>query len=80
VEIAGHSSATLTNQARNDEAKVEIFDVFGRDVLSRSFSTFNTFTSFSTGFQFSIDNLPSGIYFVRVTTQNETITQNIIKN
>jgi hypothetical protein len=51
---------------------VEFDDVFGRNVLSHQFSTFN--------FQLSIFHLPSGIYFVRIQTDKGVITRKVVKN
>jgi hypothetical protein len=56
----------------NSGVNVDVYDVFGRNVLSHQLSTVNC--------QLSIKNLPSGIYFIRMQTENEVIIRKIVKN
>ena len=48
---------------------IGIFDIYGRKV--KQFSTFNS--------QLSIEDMPAGVYFLRVETEKESITKKIIK-
>jgi hypothetical protein len=47
--------------------KIEILDIAGRMMISTSSTTVN------------VSHLPKGIYFVKISTQNQTITKKIIK-
>jgi len=53
---------------------IEVFDVFGRSVKAIS-------PSFGEGWGEALDisHLPSGMYFVRITTENGTVTKKIVK-
>ena len=67
IEIAG--------QARNDVISIDVFDVFGRKV-----SPHHLITS-SSHHLINISHLSSGIYFVRILKENNTVeTHKIIKN
>ena len=63
----------IADQVRNDIKGIEIFDVFGRTVgaypCGRPEKTETTF---------DLSNVPAGIYFVRITTENNVITKKII--
>jgi len=65
LEIAG--------QARNDVRNVEVFDVYGRKVLSHHLITS------SSNHLINISHLSSGMYFIQVTTEAGTITKKVIK-
>ena len=49
---------------------VEIFDVYGRKIFNFQLSTFNSI---------DISDLPVGLYFARIRTENGVITRKIIK-
>ena len=60
----------IAGQARNDIRSVDIFDMLGK----RQFSTFN--------FQLStldISSLPSGVYFIRIQTENGVVVRKVVK-
>jgi hypothetical protein len=66
--------------------EIEIFDMFGKKVQSLMFNvqgseTLN-FKPETLNFETVIDisHLPSGIYFIRIETENETVTRKVIKN
>jgi agmatine/peptidylarginine deiminase len=71
-------------------ANIEIFDVLGRKVQSLTFNVQSSeflnfkpekFPSFGgAGVVINISNLPSGIYFMRITTENGIVTKKVIKN
>jgi PKD repeat protein len=63
----------------NGELKIEnvdVYDVFGRNVLSHQLSTFN----FQLSTQIDISSLPSGVYFVRIKTEEGIVTKKMVKN
>jgi len=51
---------------------VEIFDVFGKKVLSQ-----NSLTSPET--VFNISHLPAGVYFVRIFTESGEVVKKVLK-
>jgi hypothetical protein len=55
-------------------AGIEVFDVYGRKVLSNHHITSSTHPLTN------ISHLSSGIYFVRIKTENGEVTQKVIKN
>jgi len=70
---------------------VEIFDVFGRTVGARRATTLQPENTTPSGFachpsnnggEFTIDisNVPSGIYFVRIQTENSVVVRKVVKN
>jgi hypothetical protein len=61
----GVAGETYRGTGRND---IEIFDVFGR-----------TAGTYSYGLEIDISHLPSGMYFVRITTENGTVTRKVVK-
>ena len=57
---------------RNDIHNVEIFDVYDRNV--------SRLTSYiAHPISIDISHLPTGVYFVRITTENGTVTRKVIK-
>jgi hypothetical protein len=51
---------------------IEIFDIFGRNVNSK-------FKIQNSKFDVDISHLPTGIYFLRITTENGIVSRKIIK-
>jgi len=62
-------------QYRNDVRNIEIFDVYGRAL---QFSTSHK-SPMSPETTINISHLPTGIYFIKITTEAETTTKKIIK-
>ena len=50
---------------------VEIFDILGKQLAS--LTSFMSFTSLNIAY------LPNGIYFIRIQTENDVITQKFVK-
>jgi len=67
------SQLTIDNGELTIE-NVEIFDLMGKTVGAYQFP------SFGGAGVVNVSHLPVGVYFIRITTENETITQKIIKN
>lgn len=60
------STASLVLELDNQNAKsaiVEVFDILGKKILSKSFYTSQT--------KITTENLPSGIYFIKIATDNQ---------
>jgi len=51
---------------------VEILDVFGRNIISK-------LKSQNSNQAFDLSNAPSGIYFIRIQTENEVIVRKVVK-
>jgi hypothetical protein len=62
-------------QAITGEVKVSLVDIIGNELLSETIHANGTFHK-----KFEIQNLPAGIYFVKVKSGSKTITQRLIKN
>jgi hypothetical protein len=54
---------------------IEIYDVYGRILLQKSLSTFNS--QLST--KINISALPAGIYFLRINTEKGMVTKKVVK-
>ncbi|MCL2040880.1 MAG: choice-of-anchor J domain-containing protein [Bacteroidales bacterium] len=63
----------IAGQAHNDIHGVEIFDVMGKRALSSPVSPSSPETALD------LSRLPSGIYFLRITTGNGTVTRKVVK-
>jgi hypothetical protein len=60
---------------------IEIFDVMGRNVGANPCVRPNGIGQSEIGkSEINISHLPSGIYFVRIQTENGTITRKVVKN
>ena len=59
-------------QYRNDVLNVEVFDVYGKALQSHK-------SPMSPETTINISHLPTGIYFIKITTEAETTTKKIIK-
>ncbi|MCL2512168.1 MAG: T9SS type A sorting domain-containing protein [Bacteroidales bacterium] len=57
---------------RYEISDIEIYDVFGRKQISNLKSQISN--------PIDVSHLPSGIYFIRITTENGVITKKVIKN
>ena len=83
-----HVETQLLRQAQQPLASlqdVEIFDMMGRHVQSLRFNVSGSNPEPETlnvkhETVIDISHLPSGIYFIRIQTENGTVTQKIIKN
>jgi len=60
----------IAGQARNDVQKVEVFDVYGRKLLEPPLTVLRSY---------DLTILPTGIYFVRITTEEGVVTKKVIK-
>jgi hypothetical protein len=75
----------VAGQARNDGdmryeiCDIEIFDVMGRKVQSLMFNVQSSETRNFKLETLNISDLPSGIYFLRIQTENGIITKKVIK-
>ena len=67
------SNATLSVEGVNEEAMVVVTDIQGRTIQS------NKLAQGQTVINISIENLSSGVYYVRVITSNATRTEKLIK-
>ena len=65
---------TIAGQARNDEANVEIYDVYGRKISS------NHLIASSSHHTINISSLSSGIYFIKLTNEQGSSMQRFTKN
>jgi hypothetical protein len=54
--------------------EIEIYDVYGRSILLFTRPLVHSFTT-----TFNISHLPAGIYFLKITTDNEVIVKKIVK-
>lgn len=59
------------NFDKSTSAKLSIFDVYGKNVFQTNIENQNNVLS--------LENLPSGIYFLNIKKENKTITQKFIK-
>ena len=64
---------TIAGQARNDEINIEIYDVYGRKLLS------NHLIPSSSHHLINISSLSSGVYFIRLTDEQWSHIQRFIK-
>jgi len=75
----------IAGQVRNDIHSVEIFDVFGRAVVVASVETRHATSLQSqiahrtSQIEMDISYLPSGIYFVRVTTETGAVVRKVVR-
>jgi hypothetical protein len=53
---------------------VEIFDVYGRNVGANRIRPNNTETVLD------LSNVPAGVYFVKIATEQGTATKKVVKN
>jgi len=76
AELVSASPANegIAGQARNDVKNVEIFDIFGRNVLSVPPPLRGGLGGLDISF------LPAGIYFLRIQTETGTVTKKVITN
>ncbi|MCL2041536.1 MAG: autotransporter-associated beta strand repeat-containing protein [Bacteroidales bacterium] len=63
----------IAGQARNDVRGVEIFDITGRAITTHYLHTHYSLPTMD------ISYLPVGIYFLRITTDNGTVTKKVVK-
>jgi len=62
----------IAGQAHNDVLNIEVFDVYGKALQSHK-------SPMSPETTINIAHLPTGIYFIKITTEAETTTKKIIK-
>jgi hypothetical protein len=68
----GELRIEIVGQTRNNVENVEIFDVYGRIVLSSTFQL-------SQQHSLNISHLQAGIYFVRVATEKGMVMKKVVK-
>ena len=68
---SGELRIEIAGQARNDVQSVEVFDVYGRK---------HSYGLTTDGAVINISHLNSGIYFVKITTENGVVVKKIVKN
>ncbi|MCL2042208.1 MAG: T9SS type A sorting domain-containing protein, partial [Bacteroidales bacterium] len=66
----------IAGQARNDIHSVDVFDMLGRKVMTVTESQIAHRTSQTT---FDLSNVPTGIYFVRIQTENDVVIRKVVK-
>lgn len=64
-----------TNDISWRDAKIEVFDIYGKLILS----VVETCYGLSLQTSMNVSSFPTGIYFLRISTENKTITKNFIK-
>jgi len=72
----------IAGQARNDIQNVAVFDVMGRAVLveTRHATSLQSHIAHRTSqITFDLSNVPAGIYFVRIQTENGMVTRKVVK-
>jgi len=76
LDAESHGIAGLLNsiQYRNDIQSVEIFDVYGRSVLSHT-----SHLTPQTSHLINISHINSGIYFVKITTDIGVVVKKVVK-
>ena len=86
---SGEIRVTIAGQARNElqVTRIEVFDLMGRLVTTPSFGhpskggelVGDKFPSFGGAGVVNISHLPTGIYFLRITTETGVITRKVVK-
>ena len=78
IEIAG--------QARNDVQSIEVFDIYGRkvgekfpSVIPNAVRNPEQYGQQADGVVINISHLQPGIYFIKISTENGSVTKKIIK-
>ena len=69
----GELTIEIAGQARNDVASVEIFDMFGKTLLS------NHLITSSSHHLINISHLSAGIYFVKIRTEVGEVIKKVVK-
>lgn len=67
----GRSKFILQLPAGVNNVKIQVYDVLGKNILSRSMSTLST--------TIDVSKWNSGVYLVRVTSENGTLTKRFVK-
>jgi len=65
----------IAGQARNDVRSIEVFDVYGRKVSSHT-----SYPTPYTSYLINLSHLTSGIYFVKVITEQGEVVKKVVKH